>query len=66
MPIIATWPGLLSVGTLVCEIPNAPRPVAIDLRYGAIISVEFSIPENAFKLKRRSPRNPSPNSFLRN
>jgi hypothetical protein len=31
-PMIATWPGLLSVGTLVWEIPNAPRPVAIERR----------------------------------
>lgn len=41
VPISATCPGLLSVGTCVCETPNAPRSRMIDLKYGATGSVEL-------------------------
>lgn len=41
IPIKATCPGLLSVGTRVCETPNAPRSRTMDLKNGATGSVEL-------------------------
>ncbi len=56
----ATCPGLLSVGTRVCDIPNAPFVSTIDRKCGATTSGESGTIGNPFFASRRSARNPSP------
>lgn len=60
IPMSATWPGLLSVGTRVWEMPNAPLVSTMDLKCGAIVSGESEIMEKPFFARRRSARRPSP------
>jgi len=59
-PMRATCPGRLSVGTRVCETPNAPLVSAMERRYGATTSGASGRDGNALRLKRRSARSPSP------
>lgn len=60
IPMIATWPGRLSVGTRVWEMPKAPRVSAMDLRYGATTFGASGMVGNASSVKRRSALSPSP------
>ena len=57
----ATCPGLLSVGTRVCETPNAPRSRTIDLKYGATGSVELWYAGKALYENTESALKPSAN-----
>ena len=59
-PMMATCPGLLSVGTCVCEIPYAPLFSTISLRYGATRSGTPGTICEAFAVKAKSARRPSP------
>lgn len=59
-PMMATCPGLLSVGTCVCDTPKAPLFSATFLRYGAIISGESGIEGKGLRLNNKSERSPSP------
>ena len=56
----ATCPDLLSVGTRVCDIPNAPLVSMIDRKWGATTLGESGTIVNPFFASKRSARNPSP------
>jgi hypothetical protein len=58
--MIATCPGLLSVGTRVCETPYAPLFSMISLRYGATRSGAPGTIRDASALNAKSARRPSP------
>ena len=59
VPINATCPGRLSVGTRVCEMPKAPLVSMIERRYGAANSGEVGIEGKGYCAKARSARRPS-------